>query len=266
MTTAALFRRSFAILILLSFAASFSSQAFGHGREGPRPPAPGYGHRPGPGGPPGHGGLRPGRPGRGRPPEHRRRNPIARPNPKLNDEIDMAAARLFDDEIRELRCERLGESLVRLSNRMTGMREWVKDPRKERLPPPGWRPGLPQQERDVLRRRWDGYIKNRAWWDRLWTHVLEAYRSCEVECFDDGEIIGQISAAGYCGMSIGLEGLDAPGRIAQTPLPVCETATFAGCVAAYRATAKEYEGCSTYMGGRHADTFSQFISQDCHVE
>lgn len=253
-------------VVLALILGSVSSVALGHGggEDRPRPPGSGYGHRPGPGGAPGHGDHH-GGPGRGRPPEHRRRQPIPRPLPRSSDEEDIAAAQLFGEESRNLNCENLGDSLIRLSNRMLGMREWVKDPMRERLPPPGWRRGMPVGDRDRMRQKWSQHFQSRIWWERLWNHVLEAYRACDVDCFEDGTVIGQISAAGYCGMSLGLEGLEAPGVIAQTPLPVCETATYAGCVDAYRQTAKTYEGCSLYTSGRYQETFNGFVSQDCQM-
>jgi hypothetical protein len=149
---------------------------------------------------------------------------------------------------------------------MLGMRDWVKEPMRERSPPPGWKRGMPIGDRNRLRQKWSHHFESRIWWERLWNHVLEAYRSCEVECFDDGAIIGEISAAGYCGMSVGLEGLDAPGVMAQPPLPVCGTATYAGCVDAYRQTANGYEGCSIYTSGQYQATFNGFVSQDCQME
>jgi len=176
------------------------------------------------------------------------------------------AAFFFDEETRNLRCENLGAALVRLSNRMLGVQKWVKTPSDERVVPPGWRRGLRPGERDEMRGRWDRHLKSQAWWQNLWSHVLEAYRSCVVECFEEGTVVGQLSAAGYCGMSVGLDGLIGPGLGAQAPLPVCETATYAGCISSYRQTAQSFEGCSTYINGNYQSVFNEFMSQDCHLD
>lgn len=95
--------------------------------------------------------------------------------------------------------------------------------------------------------------------------MADAYRSCNRECFDDGVSVGTISAVAYCSASIALEGLPGPGYLEQTPMPVCETSVFTGCIKSYGDTAAATAGCGTYTTEGFAGVFADYQSQDCHL-
>ena len=124
-------------------------------------------------------------------------------------------------------------------------------------------PGAPGEP--AFKREWRLRIRSQAFWQKVWDHMANAYRSCNRTCFDDGQAIGQISATGYCTASIAVDGLFGVGFIAQPPLPVCETAIFAGCIKGYQATPTTIPGCPRYTTDRFASIFQEYISQDCHL-
>jgi hypothetical protein len=203
---------------------------------------------------------------RRRAPEHRRRDMVTHPRRIRSDDLEESIRELWQEEGQGARCEELGQLLVRLSHRILQTQSWVKNPERGYRRPPGWQ-RYPQREvREGLRRRWVSHLHSQAWWERFWISITDAYRACDVECFEDGQIVGQISALGYCSLSEGLGGLDSPGLLPQQPIPVCETATYAGCLRAYRQTAASTASCQAYMSGPYSQTFNSFLSQDCHID
>ena len=220
--------------------------------------------------PPQVGGLNPGHSNRGgrhrgarRPPEHRRRDWIVHPGSRRGDATEESIRDLWAEEANGMRCEQLSELLVRVTQRVLRVEKWTKGPRNDPSLPPGFHRGGSSRDIDWHRRRWTHHFRSKDWWEQFWRSLVEAYRSCEVDCFDDGQVVGQISAVGYCSLSEALGGLNQPGFLTQKTLPVCETATYAGCVSAYRDTAASIGSCRTYLAGTHEQVFSEFVSQDC---
>ncbi len=105
-----------------------------------------------------------------------------------------------------------------------------------------------------------GYI------DALWDELDGVYMRCGDVCFNAGAEIGNLSAQGYCAASIAIDGLLDPGFISQPPLPFCGENLVIGCKSEYVYVATfDFEGCSTYTEGWYAETFENFVRQDCFV-
>lgn len=211
-------------------------------------------------------------PGPRRPPQHGRERPRPRPPagrpihvqpPRPADSDDLQAAEMMANAIGGLQCDRIGEALRRLSNTMLSNARFASTP--DRGLPSSGNPGrdrLRRQQRD----KWRGHMHSRVFWTRVWERLTDAYRQCDMPCFDDGVAIGQLSGVGYCAASVAVDGLGGPGFVYQPPLPLCETAIFAGCQAGYQEAAGSYEGCATYSGGDFESIFDEYKSQDCHVD
>jgi hypothetical protein len=227
----------------------------------PRPPivrpAPGpFPGGPGPG--PGYG------PGHGHGPivAHPRPGGRLRTPPPANsadDETDSAA--LVSGAIGDMGCERAGEALRRISNMLLSNVQLATEREPHDLP------GDPRNaKREEMRRRWAEHMRNPVFWQKVWNRLADMYRSCDIECFDDGVAVGQISGAGYCAASVGVGGLNGVGSAYQAPLPLCQNATFTGCQTGYDQAASTYQGCSTYTSGGYTSIFNEFKSQDCHID
>lgn len=270
-TTAKLFTVLFGILAGFAVVAipggSVQADPPGYGHPGrgrpvmapspPRPPGP-PGRRPGDVHPPG----RPPNPGARGP---RRPLPVGRPifvrGPVSGHEEEARAVRLVQTAMHQNRCERIGESLRRISNEILSASSEA-NARDDHL--------LPQDSRGLARRlmrqEWRRSLRSPVFWQTVFDRLAEAYRSCDASCMEDGEAIGEISGLMYCAANVGVGGLDAPGFLAQNPVPVCETSVFVGCQTAFRQAAARYEGCLAYTRNSFERTFLESISQDCHVE
>lgn len=197
--------------------------------------------------------------GNKRPP---RRGAIRTRPAQSNDERETHAAALMAKAIEGLGCERAGDALRRMSNMMlSGVSEAAE---YDRLPPP--RSGdRRERARHEARGRWKRNLNSPEFWTKVWDRLAESFRECDLTCFDDGTAIGQLSGITYCSASVELGGLDAPGFVAQSPLPVCGNATFTGCQQGYKQAAQTFAGCSTYMMGSFEQIFNESVSQDCSI-
>tara|TARA_Y100000590_G_scaffold449460_1_gene587596 strand:+ start:3050 stop:3460 length:411 start_codon:yes stop_codon:yes gene_type:complete len=106
------------------------------------------------------------------------------------------------------------------------------------------------------------YMKKREYWLDLWERIADVYSECDIGCFEDGEIIGEISAMGFCAASVELGGLTSVGAIDQPRMPLCETSIFVGCEQKYQQTAQSFPGCNHYS---KEPIFQEYMSQDCHL-
>ena len=170
------------------------------------------------------------------------------------------AARLVSEVSQGLSCERAGEMLRRLSNRILSSAEETYRPER---PAPGSRPSRPGRDE---RLQWRGHFKSPQFWREVWDRVAEAYQGCEADCFDDGVAVGVMSAVGYCSASIEIGGLNAPGFAYQGRLPLCENSIFVGCQQGYQQGVGMTEGCGAYTEGVYRKVFLESQSQDCHVD
>lgn len=168
---------------------------------------------------------------------------IAHPSVRAHRRHDAEARELMREALREDRCERISDVVTRLSNRLLS---------------------IMAQERGGNFGR--SFVRNRDFWESMLDRLSEALKSCDVDCFESGEAIGQISAMGYCAASVEIGGLNGGGFLAQNSVPLCETAVFAGCQRGYQQGAREFPGCSVYMSGEFEETFAENLSQDCHVD
>jgi hypothetical protein len=202
------------------------------------------------------GGPRP--PGLSRPrPPHLRGRPLRVRPPRTSQPDEVMAARLVAEASQSLSCERAGEMLRVLSNRILSSATRAYE--KERPRGPGrWEP------REKM--RWREHFRSPLFWREVWDRVVETYQSCEAGCFEDGVAVGMMSAVGYCSASIELGGLSAPGFLAQARLPLCENSIFIGCQQGYRQGVELTEGCSAYTQGLFERVFLESQSQDCHLE
>lgn len=180
------------------------------------------------------------------------------------DEVD--AANLMARAVAGLGCDRAGEALRRMSNLL------LSNVRLASQKPIG-RPGMGggwgsdrDRMREEMRARWAGHMRNPQFWKKVWDRLADAYRGCDLTCFDDGLAIGQISGAGYCAASVGVGGLTSPGFAYQPSLPLCQNALFVGCQSGYGQAVSSYNGCSTYTTGQFDSIFKEYQSQDCHVD
>ena len=242
-----------ACLMLIAIGASTGASAHFEGGgfpggSGGRGPRPGHGEFPGEG-----------RPGMGR---HRRIPPGARGRPirvrppRSSQPDEVMAARLVAEVSQGMSCERAGEVLRRLSNRLLASAEDVYRPER-----PG-RPVIAPGEKE----RWRGHIRSPQFWKEVWDRLAEVYQSCDSDCFDDGVAVGIMSSVGYCSASIELGGLNAPGLITQGRLPLCENSIFVGCQQGYSQGVQMTEGCSLYTQGVYQKVYLESQSQDCHID
>ncbi len=226
------------------------------GHPGPAPqPYPGTGFHPIPGGP---GPV----PRTGVPP-HMVGRPVfvAPPHSDLNDQ---QAAVFFQTNFGQTRCEQLGDSLRRLSNQILTNSIEVSTPPPSVQPVPGG--SLRERLRQENRAKMLARFRDPQFWTRIWTRLADVYRSCEMQCFDDGQAVGEISASMYCSASISLNGLPSAQTLEQPALPLCQNSIFIGCQQGYRSTAAQTPGCSTYTGGQFESVFNESISLDCHID
>lgn len=176
-----------------------------------------------------------------------------RPPRDPNDIDEVSATNIVNSAMRGLDCSQAAESLRRLSNQLLSMGV------------SGSQPSIPGRTEPDFKKAWRERIRSPQFWSKVWNKMADAYRSCNRGCFDDGLAVGQISASGYCSASIAVNGLMGVGYIEQPPLPVCETATFSGCIKGYQNTASNFPGCVTYMTDSFSSIFNQYVSQDCHL-
>jgi hypothetical protein len=211
----------------------------------PRPPGPYLPPRPTP---PRPGAPIPGRPATGR---------VVMVSPPRGVDIEeLAATRMAQETLHGKDCSQMSEALRELSNRLlSGVMEVRESPTHD-----PW--GRPIGEE---KRRWLEAIQSPRFWNNVWSKVSDAYRFCNLGCFEDGVAVGILSGAGYCMAALGAEGLPGPGFLRQPPLPICESSIFVGCQQGYRQAANETPGCSTYTTGSFEAVFRESISQDCHL-
>jgi hypothetical protein len=164
--------------------------------------------------------------------------------------------------IANLGCERAGEAMRRLSNSILTSVDFAsgQDPVQPR-------PGDRISRRDMEeRRKWQRHFRSPSFWHKVWERLADVYRGCDLDCFDDGVAVGQISGAGYCAASVGVGGLSSPGFAYQPPMPLCQNAIFTGCQRGYRDAASTYQGCAPYSSGDFDAIFRAYLSQDCHID
>ncbi|MGZ3697565.1 MAG: hypothetical protein ACXWP5_05630 [Bdellovibrionota bacterium] len=159
-------------------------------------------------------------------------------------------------------CAQAGAALRRLSNAILGEVNFATTPN----PFPPASDDLRGRLREEMRHKWMARFRSAQFWQAVWDRLAERYRTCNIQCFDDGTAIGQISGAGYCAASVAVGGLGAPGFQAQAPLPLCQNATFVGCQQGYRSAAASFQGCANYTQDGFTDVFNQFVSEDCHMD
>ncbi len=191
-------------------------------------------------------------------PYGRRRLQEIPPVPTGNERDDLderSAANIVNAALRGLDCGQASDVLRRLSNEVLALQ--ASGPR---TPPRG---GVDPGEE--VRRKWREHVSSPKFWKKVWNRMADAYRSCNRDCFDDGISVGELSATAYCSASMALGGLGGPGYIEQTPLPVCETSVFAGCLKAYGDTGATMAGCQPYTKDSFEGIFAEYESQDCHL-
>ncbi len=161
-------------------------------------------------------------------------------------------------------CERLGEVIRDLSNDILSSAHLAArdDSNLTPIDDRDRRGQLRREARLKVRR----HFVSPEFWTHLWDRLTDAYQACDMPCFDDGQAVGEISATAYCSASISLGGLNAPGFMSQSRLPLCQNAIFVGCQKGYRDTARSIEGCSRYTEGGWTEIFGQYQSQDCHMD
>jgi hypothetical protein len=190
-----------------------------------------------------------------------RRIPERPPIPTGNDHedsLERSAANIANEAFRGLDCGHASDALRRLTNQVLELQAIG-------TPIPGG-PGRPGGDRgEEVRRKWREQVQSPLFWKKVWNRMAEAYRSCNRDCFDDGVAVGTLSATAYCSASIAVDGLPGPGYIEQTPLPVCQTETFVGCVKTYSDTAATTAGCAPYITNQYQGIFAEYQSQDCHL-
>ncbi|MGK5082279.1 hypothetical protein WDW37_03160 [Bdellovibrionota bacterium FG-1] len=173
------------------------------------------------------------------------------------DEVD--AANMTAQAMGGLGCARAGEALRRLSNMLLANARFVHSPDSPAQPGE-----LRSVMREEMRRRWREHLQSPVFWQIVWTRLANAYRECNLTCFDDGIAVGQISATGYCSASVSVGGLNGPGFMSQPPLPLCQNETFIGCQTGYNQIAGTYPGCAPFTTDGFTSVFNEFKSQDCH--
>lgn len=178
-------------------------------------------------------------------------------------EVD--AAELIADRIRDRGCERAGEALREISNFLLDATKY-ETAAENQVPPPPPGADMRTRMRYEMQNRWKRNLRSPEFMKEVFDRLAEMYRSCDRQCFDDGEAIGQISGTGYCAGSIAVGGFAAPGFTAQLPMPVCQTATFAGCQQGYDEAVSSYQGCEPYIEGGFTDVFLESKSQDCRMD
>ncbi len=193
------------------------------------------------------------------PPDERRRPPqdnrpiVIRP-PVSGDPDEISATNIVNQALSGLTCEQAGQSLRRLSNQVLALAASAN------------RPEIPGRPTPDFKRQWQLRIRSPQFWKRVWLRMADAYQSCNRPCFEDGLAVGEISATAYCATSIAVQGLPGPGFLAQTPLPVCESAIHQGCLVGYERTANQYQGCELYSSNSsYGGIFAEYQSQDCHL-
>lgn len=173
--------------------------------------------------------------------------------PASSDIDEVSAANLVNDAIRGKSCAQAADALRLLSNQVLSLGTMASQPPISGRPDP------------EFKRKWREHIRSPQFWRKVWDRMANAYMSCNRGCFDDGLAVGQISATAYCSASVALDGLPGAGYLEQTPLPVCETAIFAGCLQSYQNTATSFPGCGPYTTDSYQRTFYEYQSQDCHL-
>jgi hypothetical protein len=182
-------------------------------------------------------------------------------SPEDEDEIEVT--RLLVHIMRGRACERAGDVLREMSNLLLSSANFAATPGS--AVPRGIIRRDGEGDEDA-RNRWAGHVRSPRFWQIVWERLAEMYRQCNKGCFDDGVAVGQISATGYCSASIAVNGLNAPGFLAQKPLPLCQNETYVGCLTGYDHTASTYQGCSTYISGGYTQIYNESKSQDCHMD
>jgi hypothetical protein len=170
---------------------------------------------------------------------------------------EYAAAQLAAESVYTLNCEQTGQALRNMSNRLLDRASWATHQ------------GHCENGRRPVNEGagvWQQRMRNPAFWNKVWEYMAEAFKSCDLNCFDDGVAVGQISGVGYCQASVGVGGLNAPGFLSQPPLPVCQTEVYVGCQQGYREAAQDFNGCQQFTQGQFQQVFDESISQDCHVQ
>lgn len=193
-------------------------------------------------------------------PYGRRRMQELPPHPtgdEVNDRDERSAANIVNSALRGLDCGQAADSLRRLANLVLALQA------SGAHAPPARDGGADAGEE--VRRRWREHVSSPAFWKKVWNRMADAYRSCNRSCFDDGISVGTLSATAYCSASVALGGLPGPGYIEEPPLPVCETAIFAGCLKSYGTTAATTPGCAPYTQDSFESIFAEYESQDCHL-
>jgi hypothetical protein len=175
---------------------------------------------------------------------------------QMNDSLERSAANLANAAFRGLDCGHASDALRNLTNQILHLESMNSS-----MPGPG-RVNAPG---DDVRRRWRQQVESPAFWKKVWNRMADAYRSCNRQCFDDGVAVGTLSATAYCSASVALDGLPGPGYLEQSPLPVCETSIFAGCIQSYATTATTTAACAPYISNQFEAIFAEYQSQDCHL-
>lgn len=179
---------------------------------------------------------------------------------RTRDEVDQFVVDAIIRRASNMSCDNLADLVRELSNDILS---------SQTLPPEVIYPGDSPDERrrkfyaNELRRFMANPRFSRTIMERL-TYVFEG---CDQLCFSDGVAIGVISGTGYCSASLEVGGLpDEDGFRFQEALPVCETANFAGCAQGYSQAVNSVNGCLGFATGEFAETYNNFVSQDCHIE
>ncbi len=172
------------------------------------------------------------------------------------------AIEIMNEATNDLVCERLNDATRRISNRLMRIAQLVSDPNAT-ITGPGGRVIKPNP---MMIARWKRMLNNKDFWNNLWGRIKEMNQQCDTDCFDDGEAIGQISGIGYCAASTALGGLDGPGLLTQSSLPLCEAQISNGCHKGYWDAASTFDGCQQYTQNSYLGIFTQFQSQDCHLD
>jgi len=184
------------------------------------------------------------------------------PPARGGDPAEVDAADIVARASMGLSCDQAGEALRRLSNQLLANVGFATTPNPYAPPPPG---APTHMNRGQLKKRWREHMRSAEFMQKVWDRMADMYRSCDRVCFDDGVAVGQISGSGYCAASVGLDGMVSPGFKLQTPLPVCETATFTGCQVGYRQAVDQFAGCAAYATGPYEQIFRDSQSVDCHL-
>ena len=183
---------------------------------------------------------------------------MIRPPNRANPD-DIMAESIVRQASNRLDCNGLGAMVREVSNSLMEAASMPSEPM-----PPSW-PGDPSAARRRSLERIRQRLRSPGFLRALWPRLTEAYQGCGRQCFEEGDAIGQLSGAGYCAASIGLNGLPDPSFLLQPLLPLCGNLQATGCQNGFYRAASEIPGCQNFASGDYYTAFQHTVSQDCFM-